>query len=73
VAIAASAEEISNDKAPTVSSAAHTIRSHEVLSDCDARKRLGQGATDYTIENVHNFERDGLVFRVGSRQEMPPY
>ena len=41
------------------------IRSLEVLSDCDARKRLGQEVTDYTVENVHNFERDGLVWVVG--------
>jgi len=37
VAYAAKAEEISNDKAATVSSAAHMIRPQEVPSNCDAQ------------------------------------
>jgi hypothetical protein len=37
VAYAANAEEISNNKAATVSSAAHMIRSNKVASNCDAQ------------------------------------
>jgi hypothetical protein len=52
VAYAAKAEEISNDKAATVSSAAHMIRSHEVSSNDDA---LGEAWSGGVGRNVHSF------------------